>query len=55
MSLRHDESTVQGSQGTNILATKTVWEHHYPGPALFRHNEEGANLLSEQIMKSPHQ
>jgi len=55
MSLRHDGSTVQGSQVTNILATKTVWERHYPGPALFRHSEEGANLLSEEIMKDPRQ
>jgi hypothetical protein len=55
MSLRHDESTVQGSQGTNILATKTVWERHYLSPALFRRNEEGTDLLSEEIMKGPHQ
>lgn len=55
MSLRHDESTVQGSQGTNILTTKAVWERHYLGPALFRRNEEGTDLLSEEIMKGPHQ
>ena len=47
MSLRHDESTVQGLQGTNILATKTVWERHYVGPVLFRRNEEEKDLLSE--------